>query len=502
MRVDIRTEEDHRAPLSILPFTVELSPLTPDQLNIDAVVAFPWDRVGMPRYALALFVAQQIKIKANRPARRGQQHLGVPRPLSPRNPSQPIVQFGFHTGIVPHRVLWLYSVDNEVHMAVIQISAGGFSPRLLALIQLRAWERVIDALENGASPHVLVLPEMNFFETFLRHLSKPSLFNEPERIDEEIMQKRVFYAFLTSWRGNDPSHRTPLTLTTLMGRPDLTEALLGADHDPNEVGGGHTPLTALAMPDPELPMTYKLLRKFMDTEWDYTVRPGQMSCLRLLLDAGANINACSYYGRTALELACMAKNSTYVIDLLNSGADPEGQTSEPFISPLEIAVDGHCERAVDALIRAGANPLRQWGQKPHTHLPIATAVCAEGTSSMVKSIASKLGIDHPAIQAGWWLALDHGRTRIVDWFIDQGQDINTRDQSGATPLHHAVRSGQRTLIDRLVALGLDFSATNNEGVNCREEFSRHHPVLAREVLGRRVGEPGNVIPWRPRGKRA
>ena len=381
---------------------------------------------------------------------------------------------------------------------VVPIRSERFSSNLLNFIQYRRWDDIIEALSNGASPHILVLPEMTFFEAYLRHLAKPDLFKVPPHSNENAAQELVFQHFVSSWRGNDPKYSTPLTLTTMMGRPDLVQALLEAGHDPNEVGAGHQPATILASPlDFDAPKSIITdLRHSPELGWSQEVRPGQQSCLRLLLQAGLDIEAKTWNSINALTLACLAKNFSVVTDLLDAGADPEGKASSTAVSPLEIAISGHSEKTTTALLSYGANLLRPWVQEPYTGHTIAAVACAVGLTSQVFAISKQLGgIYHPAMTQGWWLALSCGNTRNVEWFIDKGQDISARDEAGLSALHHAARGGSTRVIEKLISLGMDLSDSAPQGKSARDLLYEHHPITARDILRKQVGQPGNVLPW-------
>lgn len=383
-------------------------------------------------------------------------------------------------------------------MTVVPLRSDRFSSNLFGLIQHRQWEDIIQALSNGASPHILVLPDMTLFEAYLRHLAKPELFKVPPHEDEEHLQERVFRALVNSWRENNPQHSTPLTLATMMGRPDLVQILLDAGHDPNEIGAGHQPATILASPlEFDNPMKImKDLRQHPELGWSHEVRPGQQSCLRLLMRAGLDIEAKTWHSFNALQLACLAKNSAVVIDLLNAGADPEAGNASSVVSPLEISISNQSEHALVALLNGGANPLRAWVQQPHTGLPLASVACAQGLTSQVFAISKVLGgIEHPAMVQGWFLALNCANSRNVEWFIDKGQDISVRDENGYSALHHAALGGSVRIIEKLTSLGMDLSDPTPDGETARDLLSRHHPVSARSILGKMVGEPGNVLPW-------
>ena len=56
-----------------------------------------------------------------------------------------------------------------------------------------------------------------------------------------------------------------------------------------------------------------------------------------------------------------------------------------------------------------------------------------------------------------------GRTDVVKVLIDNGADVNAKDDSGDTPLHWAAFTGARKITRMLIAAGADVNAKDSEG---------------------------------------
>ena len=48
--------------------------------------------------------------------------------------------------------------------------------------------------------------------------------------------------------------------------------------------------------------------------------------------------------------------------------------------------------------------------------------------------------------------------------LENGADVNTKDNNGDTPLHCAVSSGKKNMVELLIAKGADVNARNKKGL--------------------------------------
>jgi ankyrin repeat protein len=80
---------------------------------------------------------------------------------------------------------------------------------------------------------------------------------------------------------------------------------------------------------------------------------GHLDCLKLLLDSGADINACDYSGETALYGASEYGHYDCLMLLLNNGARTIGGSEIYSTSALDIAIIGCHRSCVWALINHG-----------------------------------------------------------------------------------------------------------------------------------------------------
>jgi uncharacterized protein len=63
--------------------------------------------------------------------------------------------------------------------------------------------------------------------------------------------------------------------------------------------------------------------------------------------------------------------------------------------------------------------------------------------------------------------------RVAD-LIAAGADVNAKDNSGSTPLIHAVRYSRKRIIVQLLAAGADARARDNEAKTARDYATQNH----------------------------
>src|SRR6185503_10153434 len=145
---------------------------------------------------------------------------------------------------------------------------------------------------------------------------------------------------------------------------------------------------------------------------------------RLLVRAGANVNAVTRYGVPPLSLACTNGNPGLVALLLDAGADANASLPGGETVLMTAARTGNLD-AVKALLAKGANP-----------------------NAKERSDQTPL----------MWAAAE-GHTAIVQALVASGADIRATLTSGFTPLFFAVREGHIEVTRALLKAGLDVNET-------------------------------------------
>ena len=153
---------------------------------------------------------------------------------------------------------------------------------------------------------------------------------------------------------------------------------------------------------------------------------GQPEIVRLLIEAGADVNAPSGYGDTALLRACRLGYSDVVEALLEAGAKPDLECGASKSTALLEALGFlGSARIVAALLRAGANPN---GLPGSAQLPPLLRVCGESS------------LRDPA---------------AIELLLQAGAAPAVRTQSGESALHVAAHWGEPPKIAALLRAGLD-----------------------------------------------
>ena len=164
-----------------------------------------------------------------------------------------------------------------------------------------------------------------------------------------------------------------------------------------------------------------------------------------LLNAGANVNAVSHSGGTALLAALHPGRSKVAMLLLAHGADPNLGTQKYFSPLIKFAayfvgaevnaalLDAHADP--DAADEAGVTPLMSVWRGD-----VAEAFLAHSAKPDLRDHAG-----HTALT----IAADHGRTGVVRALLKHGADPNLAGPGGVTALAVAQKHGFADIVDLL-----------------------------------------------------
>ena len=227
-------------------------------------------------------------------------------------------------------------------------------------------------------------------------------------------------------------------------------------------------------------------------------REGDVEMARILVSAGADVNAAAGDGKTALALAIFNGNYDVASFLVDNKADVNKADAQRF-TPLFWAVDRrNMETApnfpwmvtadpmplIRKLLDAGANPNALVNNTPRARMREGSPRIVFATALMRAAFAGDLELvklllergadpkiisrdNETMLSAAAGLAFIHGyhrgkspeeRLQVVKLFVELGNDVNWADDYGITPLMAAGNYGSVPIIQYLIDAGADLAA--------------------------------------------
>ncbi|KAM3862137.1 uncharacterized protein ankrd50l [Diretmus argenteus] len=257
-------------------------------------------------------------------------------------------------------------------------------------------------------------------------------------------------------RGADPlisdhQSQTPLTLVARQGHVKVLSVLLdwAKSQDPETV------VRMLEHADSE---GWTALRS---AAWG-----GHSEVVRLLLDAGVDVDGCDGEGRTALRAAAWGGHEEILQTLLDYGAQVDKADREGRTALIAAAYMGHRE-AVEILLDHNANVNLADGDG-RTALSVA-ALCVP-TAAGVK-----------------------GYGEVASLLLERGADPGHRDCDGMTPLLLAAYEGHEDIVELLLEAGADVDETAGPDASA-PAAAAVTPLLAAAAMGH-IRTVGRLLFW-------
>jgi len=263
-------------------------------------------------------------------------------------------------------------------------------------------------------------------------------------------------------------------------------------------------------------------------------REGEPELARVLVDAGADVNAVAGDGKTALALSIFNGNYEVASLLVDRKADVNKADAQRF-TPLFWAVDRrNMETApnfpwmvtvdplplIRKLLDAGANPNALVNNTPRARMREGSPRIVFATALMRAAFAADLelvklllarGADasiisrdgETMVSAAAGLAFIHGyhrgktpaeRLEVVKLFVSLGNDVNQADDYGITPLMAAGNYGDVPIIQYLIDVGADLSAHDLGKKNDGQFGSSNEPLMPVDyAIGVGTFVPNNAV---------
>ena len=295
-------------------------------------------------------------------------------------------------------------------------------------------------------------------------------------------------AFLIS-KGDDVNVKdllgfTPLHIAAMMNRKEVVELLIDKGADVNAKDNeGRTPLS-WANQEGHDEIVKFLIAKGADVSLHFAAGLGDITIVKSLIEDGADVNAKDERGQTPLHVA-VARGHVEVAELLiNKGANVNAKRGKyPTLSwavwnedrdmikllvikgaEVNFAEDdwpylhylawNNDRELVERLLDHGAK-LNVKDEKGRTELHIALS---RGHRDLVEFLVSK-GATAPEFH----LAVCQGNLERVKSFVEEGNDVNTKDELGWSPLYWAASMGREEVAEFLIGKGadIDVEISNN-----------------------------------------
>ena len=173
------------------------------------------------------------------------------------------------------------------------------------------------------------------------------------------------------------------------------------------------------------------------TALHWAVERDATEIVQLLIRAGANVKATNRYGATPLWLASVNGNAATIGVLLEAGADPSAASDQGETALMVAARTGKVD-AVNLLLARGADPnvKEQW----------------RGQTALM------------------WAASE-GYAPVIEALVARGADISARSNGGFTAILFAAREGRIATVDALIKAGAD----KNDSLPIRRRATQNAP---------------------------
>jgi len=174
------------------------------------------------------------------------------------------------------------------------------------------------------------------------------------------------------------------------------------------------------------------------------VGKGQTETVRVFLDAGADVNAKTQIGVTALTVATQAGH-TEIVALLTAAGARKSEVIEPKAREERgrpLVRRGKPERDVDARDNLGQTALMRAASEGHTDTVLT--LLEAGANVNAKT-------DHG--MTALLNAVGEGQTETVRVLLDAGADVNAKTQIGVAALTVATQAGHTEIVELLKKAG-------------------------------------------------
>jgi len=163
------------------------------------------------------------------------------------------------------------------------------------------------------------------------------------------------------------------------------------------------------------------------------------------------INLRTKNGESALSIAAKHGFSNTVQFLISKGAEKEHFTNDHH-TPLSLAVSQNHFKVVQVLLENWISPNSH--EPPYQHLsPLFNVKSREIAQLLIDNDAITDGIYNDKNQSPLTVACQNGYLDVVEFFLDDGLDINHLDNDNKTPLFYALTNKHQEVANLLISKG-------------------------------------------------
>ena len=274
---------------------------------------------------------------------------------------------------------------------------------------------------------------------------------------------------------------SPLLVATRNKQEEVAKLLIsyGADLNPRDAAGNTPVFYAAENSDfgmVELLLSNKANVKDSPQVLNAAVQQNRRDIVEVLLQHGADVNASTVYGVTALHYTALNKNGTLSRSFRDKDPDTKGEIARLLLSrgadvnararngimTLHAATRKGFARVVDALLEYDADVNRAY---EYEKMPLYYSA-EKGDKVITKMLLDK-GADVNAKQkdgrTALHVAIQRGHKEVVELLLKYGARVDSQTKNRATPLHSAARNGCADIVKVLLKFGAPIDAEDKCG---------------------------------------
>jgi ankyrin repeat protein len=231
--------------------------------------------------------------------------------------------------------------------------------------------------------------------------------------------------------------------------------------------------------------------------------------VKLLLDRGADVNLTARSGRTALIVAASVNPGAEAVRMLLAKGAKVSVMDQRKVTPMNAATFGNDTATIRALVEAGADV-----NTPDTFIGITPLMNAAGNRNVeaVKLLLAKGAqvnavsmtknlpkIPTGTVEFGGWtpllMAAPYGPPEVVRTLLDEGAKVNVQDYRGFTPLMLAVATDRYNpaIVKMLLASGADTSVKMHANETALDWAQKFRDADVIKALGGSPKPPPAVV---------